>query len=207
MLVERSINEYVGLLASEAPAPGGGSASAVAGALGAALVKMVGCLTEGRENYAEHADFNARLLERSQQIIASFLELADEDVVVFNKMSSAYKMPKATKDEKDARKNAIQSALRACAETPYKMMELCAQALELTWQAIGKTNGNVASDLGVAAVCLKAAMQGAWLNVAVNLGSIKDPVFSESYRTKGEALLLAALPLADKIYADILMRI
>lgn len=204
MSSDQSVIEYMDLLASDAPAPGGGSAAAMAGALGAALAHMVGALTAGRAKYAEHADFNAGLLERTQRMQAEFLALADEDAAVFGIMSAAYKMPKNTADEKAARKAAIQSASKICALTPYKLMGLCKQALELTAQAVGKTNKNVASDLGVAALCLKAALQSAWLNVAINLGGLDDVEFAAEYRSKCEAILAEALPAADGIYDAVL---
>ena len=205
MLIDRPINEYMSLLASDAPAPGGGSAAALAGAVGAALVSMVGRLTEGRDKYAEYAQFNAGLLESSRRMLDDFLAIVDEDVEVFNEMSAAYKMPNETADERAARKGAIQSALKACAATPCKMMELCVRALELTEQAVGRTNRNVASDLGVAALCLKAALQGAWLNVSINLSNIKDAAYAAEYRARGEASLAKGLPLADGVFAKVLL--
>jgi formiminotetrahydrofolate cyclodeaminase len=202
-LADFSIREYVSLLASDKPAPGGGSAAAFAGAAGAALAGMAGSFSAGRSAYAEHAEFNAELLERTAGMREEFLALADEDTVVFNAMSAAYKMPKNTAAEKSARSGAIQSALAGCIETPLKVMELCTAALEITGRAVGKTNPNVESDLGVAAVCLKAAARGAWLNVLVNLGGLKDAVFAGEARTKGEALLETTERAADRIYNSV----
>ncbi|MCL2057563.1 MAG: cyclodeaminase/cyclohydrolase family protein [Oscillospiraceae bacterium] len=202
-LTEGTIRHYMQILASDAPAPGGGSAAALAGAIGASLMGMVGSLTEGRAKYAQHADFNARLLEQARAAQEKFLVLVDEDVSVFNTMSAAYIMPKATEAEKTSRTQALQEALKACTITPHKVLELCAQALELTEQAIGKTNRNVASDIGVAAACLKASAQGAWLNMLINLGSIKDESFVEEYRNKGAKTLESALRTADNIYETI----
>ena len=200
LLADQSIREYASRLASGDPAPGGGSAAALTGALGIALAHMVGSLSEGRAKYAEHADFIAGLLDKADTILNKFLELVDEDAVVFNEMSAAYRMPKATPEEKAARSGAIQEALRACAVTPYKMMDLCMQSIDLTAQAIGKTNANVLSDLGVAALCLKAAVQSAWINILINLAGIKDAAFAAEYRKKGEDILTKALPMADDIY-------
>ena len=204
LLIDQSIRDYTALLASSAPAPGGGSAAALTGALGIALTGMVGALTEGRGKYAEHARFVAELLERAASIQEALLDLVDEDTVVFNKMSEAYKMPKADGEEKAARGEAIQTALKACTATPYKMMELCLRGIELTSDAVGRTNRNVASDLGVAAICLKAAAQGAWLNVLINIGSLRDADFASAYHEKGEAVIKKALPMADGVYEAVM---
>ena len=200
LLADRSVREYASLLASEEPAPGGGSAAALIGAVGAALTHMAGALTAGRPAYAEYSEFNDTLLERTRLMREEFLVLLDEDAAAFNAMSAAYKMPKNDAVEKAARSGAIQSALAACAETPLKIMELCANALEITSQAVGKTNLNVVSDLGVAAVCLKAAAQGAWLNVLINLGGFKDAVLASRTRGRGEALFGVTAAAADGIY-------
>ena len=199
MLTALSVKDFAALLASDAPAPGGGAASALAGALGVSLTNMVGSLTQGREKYAEHAGFVASLIENALAVRDAFLALVDEDAEVFKKIGAAYKLPKGSDGEKAARKEAIQQALKHSAATPYKMMELSLSALELTGEAIDKTNTNVASDLGVAALCLKAAVQGAWLNVAINLASIDDAGFTAEYREKCGRILDKALPLADSI--------
>ena len=95
---------------------------------------------------------------------------------------------------------AIQRELKACTEPPMEMMELAAETLELTASILGKSNDSAASDLGVSALSLRAAIQGAWLNVLINIGSLKNKELAEDYRKKGEALLAKALPLADQIY-------
>ena len=203
LLVDGSIRNYALRLASDAPAPGGGSAAALAGAIGISLAGMVGALTEGRAKYAEYAEFVADLLAQAQSIQNEFLVLVDEDVAVFNAMSAAYKMPKDTADDKSSRTAAIQAALKNCTVTPYRMLGLCLGALELTARAIGKTNSNVTSDLGVAALCLKAAAQGAWLNILINLGSIRDVEFVAMYRDKSAAALDEAIKMADDIFEQV----
>ena len=203
MFADDKIRNYTTLLASDEPAPGGGSAAALTGAIGVSLTCMVGSLTEGRAKFAEHADFVAGLLEQACDLQKQFLVLVDEDVTVFNAMSAAYKMPKDSAADKGARTEAIQTALKNCTLTPYKIMELCLRALELTEQAIGRTNPNVASDLGVAAVCLKASAQGAWLNVLINLSSLRDAAFAAEYRAKGAGILEAAMQAAEEVYDKI----
>lgn len=200
LLADRSVTDYAELLASSEPAPGGGSAAALAGALGAALTHMVGAFTEGRAKYAEFKEFNAELLERARAARVELLAVVDEDAVAFGAISSAYKMPRGAEAEKAARDGAIQAALKACIEPPRRIMEICADMLELTARAMGKTNGTVTSDLGVAALCLKAAAQGAWLNILVNLKSLKDDAAAKRFRQSGRALLEEAAAAADGVY-------
>ncbi|MEG2204819.1 MAG: cyclodeaminase/cyclohydrolase family protein, partial [Oscillospiraceae bacterium] len=133
-----------------------------------------------------------------------FLDVIDRDTEAFNAVSAVFSMPKETDAEKAARKDAMQAALKGCTKTPYEMMELACEALELTRTVVGHSNASAASDLGCAALSLKAAIQGAWLNILINIGGIQDQEFAEQYRKNGEALLARALPLADAIYQEIL---
>ena len=120
-------------------------------------------------------------------------------------VSNAFAMPKATDEEKAARSAAIQAGLKACTKTPMEMMELCAKAARLATDfSENGFNDSSASDLGVAFLSLSAAIRGAWLNVLINVSSIKDQAFADEYRTKGQALLDETLPLCDAGYEKIL---
>ena len=196
-LAELKTAEFVDLLASDAPAPGGGSAAALEGALGAALTAMVCGLTVGKKKYAE---FQELAEKKATDLKARFVDVMDRDTEAFNVVSAAFGMPKATDEEKAARSAAIQKGLEGCTKTPFEMMELAVETLELTASILGKSNDSAASDLGVSALSLRAAIQGAWLNVLINIGSLKNKELAEDYRAKGEALLAKALPLADQIY-------
>jgi len=193
-------SEFVDLLASDAPAPGGGSAAALEGALGAALTAMVCGLTVGKKKYAEYEALAAEAQKKALDLKARFVDVMDRDTEAFNVVSAAFGMPKATDEEKAARSAAIQKGLEGCTKTPFEMMELAVETLELTASILGKSNDSAASDLGVSALSLRAAIQGAWLNVLINIGSLKNKELAEDYRKKGEALLAKALPLADQIY-------
>ncbi|MCI9157128.1 MAG: cyclodeaminase/cyclohydrolase family protein [Lawsonibacter sp.] len=199
-LAELKTAEFVDLLASDAPAPGGGSAAALEGALGAALTAMVCSLTIGKKKYAEFEELAAEAQKKAADLKARFVDVMDRDTEAFNVVSAAFGMPKATDEEKAARSAAIQKGLEGCTKTPFEMMELAAETLELTASILGKSNDSAASDLGVSALSLRAAIQGAWLNVLINIGSLKNKELAEDYRKKGEALLAKALPLADQIY-------
>ena len=199
-LAELKTAEFVDLLASDAPAPGGGSAAALEGALGAALTAMVCGLTVGKKKYAEFQELAEEAQKKANGLKARFVDVMDRDTEAFNVVSAAFGMPKATDEEKAARSAAIQKGLEGCTKTPFEMMELAVETLELTASILGKSNDSAASDLGVSALSLRAAIQGAWLNVLINIGSLKNKELAEDYRAKGEALLAKALPLADQIY-------
>ena len=199
-LAELKTAEFVDLLASDAPAPGGGSAAALEGALGAALTAMVCGLTVGKKKYAEFEELAQSAQTKALDLKARFVDVMDRDTEAFNVVSAAFGMPKATGEEKAARSAAIQKGLEGCTKTPFEMMELAVETLELTASILGKSNDSAASDLGVSALSLRAAIQGAWLNVLINIGSLKNKELAEDYRAKGEALLAKALPLADQIY-------
>ena len=203
-LADMTVTGFADTVASDAPAPGGGSCAALYGSIGAALTAMVGGLTQGRKKYAEYAEHAAEVEKKGNELKTRLLDVMDRDTEAFNVVSAAFGMPKATDEEKAARSAAIQEGLKGCTKTPFEMMELCCKALEMTHELLGKTNDSAASDLGCAALSLKAAIQGAWLNVLINIGGIQDQAFADEYRQKGQALLDKALPLADAIYQEVL---
>ncbi|MCL2562988.1 MAG: cyclodeaminase/cyclohydrolase family protein [Oscillospiraceae bacterium] len=203
-LTDMTIPAFTALLGSDAPAPGGGSAAALAGSLGAALTTMVASLTAGKEKYQAHEALMQEIITEGGRLRLQLVDVIDRDTEAFNGVTAVFAMPKDTDEEKAARKAAMQAALKACTLTPYEMMECSLAALELTERALGRSNTNAASDLGVAALTLKAAIQGAWLNILINIGGIRDEDFVTQYRVGGEAILAKALPLADKIYETVL---
>lgn len=202
-LSELKTKEFVSTLASEAPAPGGGSASALLGALGTALVSMVANLTVGKEKYADFEVLMQEVLVETDTLINSFNELMEKDTEVYNAVGAVLTMPKSTEEEKSLRKESMQIALKEATIIPYQMMEEAAKTLVVLQKAVGHSNPNAASDLGVGALALKAAMQGAWLNVKINLGSIKDEAFVTEYAAKGQQLLENNLQLADRLYKTV----
>ncbi len=203
-LTEMQVRAFCELLASDAPAPGGGSASALAGAMGIGLAEMVANLTTGKKKYAEFEENTAAMKEKASKLVEEMIVSVDKDTEAFDGVSAVFAMPKDTDEEKEARKAAMQKALKEATLAPFSVMELCLESLHVVEMGIGKSNTSAASDLGVAALNLKSAVQGAWLNVLINLGGIKDEAFVAEYKGKGEAILAEALPLADKLYNTIL---
>lgn len=142
-LADMQVTQFCDVLASDAPAPGGGSTAALEGALGAALTAMVCGLTtvgKSREKYAEYQEFVLASQKKALDLKARFMDVMDRDTEAFNVVSAAFGMPKATDEEKAARSAAIQKGLEGCTRTPFEMMELAAETLELTAELLGKTN-------------------------------------------------------------------
>lgn len=202
-LVDMSVKSYLDVLASDAPAPGGGSVSALSAAQGAALVAMVCNLTIPKEKYSEHRDLCIRVKDDILSIYDELVIGIDKDTEAFNKVSAAFKLPKETDEQKAARSKAIQEATITATEVPYETMELCMEGLAVTERIVGKSNPNASSDLGVAALNLLAGLKGAYLNVKINLPSIKDEAKAARF-AGAEAMVARAEKTAEKIYKDVL---
>lgn len=202
-LVDMTVKSYLDVLKSDAPAPGGGSVSALSAAQGAALVAMVCDLTIPKEKFAEYKDL---CQETKDQILAIYDELVigiDKDTEAFNQVSAAFKLPKESDEDKAARSKAIQAATVLATKVPYETMDLCLKGLETTAKIVGKSNPNASSDLGVAALNLLAGIKGAYLNVMINLPGIKDENIKDSF-SGAESMVDKAEKLAAKIYSDVL---
>jgi formiminotetrahydrofolate cyclodeaminase len=172
-----SVDAYVRDLAAGLPAPGGGSGAALAGALGNALASMVGNFTVGKEKFAAVEADVQRILAGLEGVRDRLLQLVDEDVAVYSQVSAAYKMPRETDEEKAARSAAIEEACKTAAGVPRAIAESCDQTVALAAELCDIGNPNLISDVGCAVRLAEAARHCAWLNVAINLSSIKDEAF------------------------------
>lgn len=177
MLTEKTITKFLDELASNSPAPGGGSVAALSGALGAALTSMVCNLTIGKKKYQEVDGAMRSVLKQSEELRRTFASLVDEDTVAFTKVMEAYALPKDTEDQKALRNAAVQEATKEAALVPLRVMKHVIDALALAKTVAEKGNVNSISDAGVSALMLHAAAQGAALNVRINLNSITDSEF------------------------------
>lgn len=173
---EQTIGSWLDELASGAPAPGGGAVAAMHAAMAAGLVSMVCELTVGRPRYAEHEPTMRQVLAEAAERRREAVELADADAKAFTGVTDAYRLPKGTDEEKSARGAAIQEALVAAAEVPLRTAALAGEVLELARRIRAGANVNVLSDVAVAAVSARAAMQAAAVNVEVNRASMTDVV-------------------------------
>ncbi len=201
LYVEKTVREYVQTVEAREPVPGGGSVAALAGALGAALTSMVCNYTAGNPKYAQHEDTVKGILARAGALQETLLDLVDKDINVYAQVTAAYKLPRATPEEKAARQKAIQSALVIAAQTPLAIARAARDIAVLTNELIDIGNPNLISDVGVAVLLAQAALRGAALNVEINAASIKDEGTVKSLR----GFLAKALPevegIADQVMA------
>lgn len=177
MLTQKSINGFLDELASNSPAPGGGSVAALAGAIGSALTSMVCHLTIGKKKYAAVEGEMKSILEISEELRKTFTRLVDRDTEIFKKVMEAYSLPKDNDDQKALRTAAIQGATKEAALVPLEVMKHVIDALALAKVVAEKGNASSVSDSGVSALMLHAACEGAALNVRINLATITDTEF------------------------------
>lgn len=179
MLMDKKLNVFLAELKSDSPAPGGGSAAALAGAIGAALGIMVGNLTISSAKYAEAHEQAKQLTEQLEEKLTSLEGYVDEDTQAFTQVMLAYKLPKNTDEEKTVRSETIQQAMQSASQLPMKVAVICMEVLEMSGGMLEIGNMNAASDAAVAGRMAHAAMWSAIYNVKINLGSIKDQKFVE----------------------------
>lgn len=202
-LADMTTKDYLKLLASDAPAPGGGSVSALSAAQGAALTAMVCDLTIPKEKYAAFREICEQVKRDILSVLDELIVAIDKDTEAYNKVSAAFKMPKDTEEQKAARSAAIREATVEATKVPYRTMELCLAGLSITQRAVGRSNPNAASDLGVAALNLLAGLKGAYLNVKINLPGIKDEETRASFAAAA-AMAEEAEQKAAGIYEEVL---
>lgn len=197
-LTDLTIADFLDKLASDAPAPGGGSASALAAALAAGLVEMVARLTIGREGF-EAAERDVRaILATCPGLRRELTELVDRDTRAFEKVMAAVRLPRATPEEKAARKVALEKATREATEVPLRVTRLASEVLALARLAAEKGNPSAVTDAGVGGWLALAGAEGAALNVRINLPGLKDETFrSGAERQVGENLALARETAAE----------
>ncbi len=203
MLTQKPVNTFLDELASSAPAPGGGSAAALGAAIGAALVSMVANLTVGKKKYSDVQADIQRILSQSEALRQKCVQLLENDVAAYTQVSKAYKMPRDTEEEKDARTAAIQDALKGATAVPMELAETCVEVLRLCPESAEKGNVLAVSDVGVAALMAEAALRAAALNVWINLGSIKDEAFVNKEGARLDALLEGKTELKERILKDV----
>lgn len=205
MLREQTLSEFAGELASEAPAPGGGSAAAQAGANAAALVAMVARLSVGKDGVAASGEELAATIEEADALRARLLELIDEDTAAYEAVVATFRLPKGTEEEKAARRQAIRETTVRAAQVPLETMRACRRVIDLAAALAGRSNPAAASDLGVAVYLARTGLEGGGLNVAINVGSLlgheEAPALVAGYHAElsaGRAVSEAAAAAIDE---------
>jgi glutamate formiminotransferase/formiminotetrahydrofolate cyclodeaminase len=187
-------------LASDSPAPGGGSAAAYAGALAASLGAMVANLSANKRGWEKRHDYFSEWAVKGQAGRKLLLHMVDEDTLAFNSLMDAFRLPKETDDEKKARQEAIEQATLRATYSPLHMMRAAAEQLPLLEAMTAEGNPNSVSDAGVGAICALAAVEGGWLNVMINLGGLKNKEVAEEISNEANAILASARVQKERIF-------
>ena len=177
MLVDRSVRDFLGQLASRAPVPGGGSVAALSAGLASALTEMVANLTVGRKGFEEVEEEMKQITQKASEYREKFLKDIDKDAEAFNKVMDAFKLPKNTPEEIDKRKQVIQEEFKNAALVPLEIAKDVLKLMEFISKIVEKGNKNAISDGAVAAMMARSAILGALYNVKINLQSIKNENF------------------------------
>jgi glutamate formiminotransferase/formiminotetrahydrofolate cyclodeaminase len=191
-LAGMTLSAFVTSVSADSPAPGGGSVSALAGALGASLAAMVGGLTWGRKGYEDVFTELAAMGEEAHDTALKLLRLVDEDSDAYDRVLASFRLPRGTEAQKAARSEAIQDATKAAALTPLETARSCLAAMKQCGLAIRKGNRNSITDGATGAFMARAGLEGALLNVRINLGSLKDEEFRRTIEAETAALLAEA---------------
>ena len=201
-----SCEEFVDILASKEPAPGGGGASALVGAVGTALGNMVGSLTVGKKKYAAVQEDILALKAKADTLQKEFIDLVAKDAEAFVPVSKAYGMPTETEEQKAEKARVMEAALDTACSVPMTIMEKCCEAIQLHKEFAAKGSALAISDVGCGVVCCKAALMGASLNVFINTKSMANREKAEALNKKAEDMLATYTAMADEIYADVRAR-
>ncbi|MBI3915067.1 MAG: cyclodeaminase/cyclohydrolase family protein [Chloroflexi bacterium] len=196
---DHTLAQFLDQLSSSNPTPGGGTAAALSGALAASLLQMVCRLKIGKKNYLSAAAAMRARLEQLEPLRRELLELMEQDSVAYARVMEAYQLPKANDAEKSARDNAIETALKHATDVPLRVAELCGALLSHAQFIAAEGNQNAASDAGVGALLADAGLQGAVMNVRINLAGIRDAAFAQDRRARAEPLAQNALTQTAEI--------
>ena len=201
-MLEKNITEFAEVLASSAAVPGGGGASALVGALGAALGSMVGALTVGKKKYAAVEEDIKALMVKAEELRAQLLSCVEEDAVAFAPLSKAYAIPKddPTRDE------TMEKCLRQAASVPLKILDLSCQMIDLHREFADKGSVLAVSDAATGVVFCWSAMYGAAVNVKVNTKPMKDRAYAEEINRHVDEMMEKYWPIAEKVYEDVYRR-
>jgi len=203
MIKQSSIEGFLDELASRSPTPGGGSAAAMMGAIGAALLSMVCNLTIGKAKYRDVEEELSVVLGRTEQLRTQLTEMIEEDVESFGAVMRAYAMPRQTPEQSVLRSQAIQNALKAATQVPLRCCRVCREIIDLSAVVAQKGNSQVVSDAGVAVLVAHAALRSGALNVMINIKAMTDRPFVAKQLTELDELLSQASVATEACYQSV----
>ncbi|MGL6106712.1 cyclodeaminase/cyclohydrolase family protein [Romboutsia sp.] len=200
---EKTCVGFVEVLASKEAVPGGGGAAALVGAIGMALGSMVCNLTIGKKKYAEYEESVKAILAQASEIEKNLLKMIDDDAENFLPLSKAYGLPQGTEEEKKAKGETMEEALKTACQVPIDIVRVCFDAIKLHEDLVDKGSKLAISDVGVGVQCLRAAILSGQLNVVININSIKDQEYVNKVRTEVENLVEEGVNICDEVYAKV----
>lgn len=202
-MTQRSCEDFVQVLSTKEPVPGGGGAAALTGAIGVALGNMVGSLTVGKKKYADVEPEILELKKRSDELQEKLLAMVEKDAEVFEPLSKAYGLPTETEEQRAEKERVMAVVLRDASDVPVQIMELVMEALDIV-ERFSQIGSRLAiSDAGCAAACCRAALNAASLNVFINTKSMKDREYAEKLNAHTEEMLKNGSEKADAIFAAV----
>ncbi len=201
-LTEQSCIEFGAALASKAPVPGGGGASALVGALGAALCSMVANYTVGKKKYAAVEEDVKAILAEAEELRGKLMDLVEEDAAAFEPLSRAYAIPK----DDPGRGEVMERCLRRAAQPPMELLKLSCRAIELHRELLDKGSVMILSDVGTGVIFCWSALYGAWLNLKVNTKPMADRSYAEEMNAQADGLVDKYWKIADQVYEEVMKR-
>ncbi|MBQ4232404.1 MAG: cyclodeaminase/cyclohydrolase family protein [Lachnospiraceae bacterium] len=201
---EYTIDSFIKELSSDAPVPGGGGASGLVAAVGMSLGNMVMALTTGKKKYAEYQDEIESIIANANDITRALLDAMDKDAVAFEPLAKAYGLPKSTEEEIAHRNKVLEEALVVASEAPLELMEKIVEAIKVTKRVAEIGSKLAISDAGVAIQCLKAALNGASLNVFINTKMMKNRDKADEFDKRADEMIRVGNEMADEVYAKVL---
>lgn len=204
---DMTCKDFVKILSTKEPVPGGGGASALVGAIGIALGNMVGSLTVGKKKYKDVEEDIIALKEKADNLQDELLVLIEKDATAFEPLSKAYGLPKETEEEKAYKAKVMEEALVAASLVPIEIMEKCCEAIDVIAEFAEKGSVIAISDAGVAASCCKAALIGASFNVYINTKCMQNTEYADELNKKSDDMIEKYGKLADDIIENVMSRI
>ena len=204
---EKTIKDFIQVLSSKEPVPGGGGASALIGSIGIALGNMVGSLTVGKKKYADVEGDIKILMQKAERLSEKFQELIDKDAESFAPLAAAYALPKDTEEEKAERTRVMEAALETASLAPLEIMETVCEAVDVVSEFAAKGSKLAISDAGVAAIALRSALLGASLNVFINTASMQNRALAEELEGRANKMIEEYGTKAEEIFKSVKERL